>query len=29
LLFDEQYQKKPAYFGVLQALQEAVRAHNH
>jgi endo-1,4-beta-xylanase len=22
LLFDEQYQKKPAYFGVLQALQE-------
>jgi endo-1,4-beta-xylanase len=22
LLFDEQYQRKPAYFGVLQALQE-------
>lgn len=24
LLFDEEYQKKPAYFGVLQALQERV-----
>jgi hypothetical protein len=22
LLFDEEYRKKPAYFGVLQALQE-------
>ena len=26
LLFDEAYQKKPAYFGVLQALQERARA---
>ena len=25
LLFDEQYQKKPAYFGVLQALQERAK----
>jgi endo-1,4-beta-xylanase len=25
LLFDEEYQKKPAYFGVLQALQERAR----
>lgn len=28
LLFDEQYQKKPAYFGVLQALQEHARGAN-
>jgi len=29
LLFDEQYQKKPAYFGLLQAFQERLASTDH